>query len=124
MVLSNSEVARRGFEAVLEGDVEAVREFLHPDVKWHGGDPTAEGGCLNREQALEFMRAARARNRGAELEEVIAAGDKVVLIIRRPSPEGGTQLTANLTTFQDGKAIEMVAYPRPEDALAAVGIGR
>lgn len=47
---------------------------------------------------------------------------KVVAIIR-PIPDGGEpgEPSANLTTFRDGKAIEMVHYPDPADALAAIG---
>jgi ketosteroid isomerase-like protein len=32
------------------------------------------------------------------------------------------RLTANLTTFREGKAVEMVHYPNAADALAAVGL--
>jgi ketosteroid isomerase-like protein len=120
---SNVEIARRGFEAALSGDVDAMREFLDPDVTWHGGDPSAAGACTNREQALEFMRRARSRRRIGELIEVVDAGDKVVVIMRPPSEDGQpSALSANLTTFRDGKAIEMVHYPNPEDALAAAGV--
>ncbi len=31
-------------------------------------------------------------------------------------------LDANLTTFRDGKVIEMVHYPNPADARAAAGV--
>ena len=42
--------------------------------------------------------------------------------MRPPSGEGEpTALSANLTTFCDGKVIEMVHYANPEDALAAAG---
>jgi ketosteroid isomerase-like protein len=122
MTDSNVELARRGFEAARTGDVDAVREFLHPDVKWHGGDPSAVGACHNREQALQFMRQARGRRRIGELIDIVDAGDKVVVITRPPSEDGEpAALSANLTTFRDGKAIEMVHYPNPEDALAAAG---
>ena len=130
---TNVELARRGFEAALRGDLDAIREmitspvamfgFLDPEVQWHGGDPSAPGACHNREQALEFMRQARSRRRVGELVEVVDAGDKVVVIMRPPSDEGEqAALSANLTTFRDGKVIEMVHYPSPEDALAAAGI--
>jgi ketosteroid isomerase-like protein len=123
MTESNVEIARRGFEAVLSGDVDAIREFLDPDVKWHGGDPSGVGACTNREQAIEFMRRARSRRRVGELIDVVDAGDKVVVIMRPPSEDGEPMaLSANLTTFRDGKAIEMVHYPNPEDALAAAGV--
>jgi hypothetical protein len=39
-------------------------------------------------------------------------------------PEGGDRTVANLTTFREGKAIEMVHFPNPDDALAAAGLGR
>lgn len=114
------EVARQGYEAVRRGDVDAVREFLDPDVKWHGGDPAS--GCQNRGQALEWMRGARQRGPIGELVDVIGAGDKVVVIMRRTGEDGEPELVANLTTFRDGKAIEMVHYPDPDDARRAAGV--
>jgi ketosteroid isomerase-like protein len=92
-------------------------------VKWHGGNPSAPGACHNREQAIEFMRQARSRRRVGELVDIVDAGDKVVVIMRPPSDDGEpAALSANLTTFRDGKAIEMVHYPNPEDALDAAGV--
>jgi ketosteroid isomerase-like protein len=118
---SNVELARRGFEAISRGDVEAVRDLLAPDVKWHGGDPAF--GCQNREEALGFMRQVRARQPNAEMVDLIDAGHQVVVILRRAADDGGsTELVANLTTFRDGKVVEMVHYPNPDDARAAVGL--
>jgi ketosteroid isomerase-like protein len=116
------DLARRGYEAVRAGDLEAIREFLDPDVKWHAGDPTAEFACHNRRQALEWMRRARERGPIGELVELIDAGDKVVVIMRRTGEDGGPELIANLTTFRNGKAIEMVHYPDPDQARAAAGV--
>jgi ketosteroid isomerase-like protein len=120
---TNVELARRGYQAALRGDMDAIREFLDPDVKWHGGDPSAVGACQNREEVIEFMRRARARGRVGELVDAVGAGDKVVVMMR-PSSEGDepTPLVANLTTFREGKAIEMVHYPNPDDAFRAAGI--
>jgi ketosteroid isomerase-like protein len=118
---ANVELARRGFEAISRGDVDAVGELLAPDVKWHGGDPAV--GCQNRKEALHFMRQARGRQPGAELVELIDAGDKVVVILRRTADDGeSTELVANLTTFRDGKVVEMVHYADPGDARAAAGV--
>ena len=103
----------------MSGDLEAIGELLDPEVKWHGGDPSAEGACGNREQALAFMRRVRSRNPMGELVDVIDAGDQVVVVMR---PANGAELRANLTTFRDGKVIEMVAYETPEDALTAAGM--
>lgn len=116
------ELARRGYEAVRSGNVEAIREFLSPDVKWHGGDRAS--GCQNRSQALEWMRSARERGSIGELIDVIDAGEQVVVIMRRTDEDGRPELIANLTTFRDGKAIEMVHYADPDDARAAAGVQR
>ena len=122
MTESNAEIARRGFEAALRGDLDSIAEMLHPDVKWHGGDPTDPAACHNRTEALAFMRQGRMLRTRPELVDVLDAGDKVVLITRRTGEDGEPELTANLTTFRDGKAIEMVHYPNPDDARAAAGL--
>jgi hypothetical protein len=61
--------------------------------------------CQDREQALQVICQARRHHRIGDLVEVIEAGEKVVVIIR-PRPEGGERsaLSANLTTFRDGRA--------------------
>jgi ketosteroid isomerase-like protein len=120
---TNVEIVRRGYEAVRRGDLETLGEFLDPMVRWHGGDPDAEGACANRVQALEFVRRARARGRLGELVEVAAAGDRVVVVMRSgPRDADPPALTANVTTLRDGKAVEIVHYPSPDDAFAAVGL--
>jgi ketosteroid isomerase-like protein len=120
----NVELVRRGYEAVMRGDLDAIGDILDPDVSWHGGDPTAEYACHNRQQALAVMSQNWMR-RGAppgEVVELLDGGDKVVVIIRRTADDGGPELVANLTTFRNGKVVEMVHYPNPDDARAAAGL--
>jgi ketosteroid isomerase-like protein len=122
MAETNVELVRRGYEAVMRGDLDALEAILDPDVKWHGGDPSV--GCQNRKQTLAFMRQNWLR-RGAppgEVVDLVDAGDKVVVIIRRQGEDGESELVANLTTFREGKVIEMVHYPDPDDARAAAGV--
>jgi ketosteroid isomerase-like protein len=121
---SNAELARRGFDAALRGDLDAIGGLLDPEVKWHGGDPTAAGSCQNRDQALSFMRQSEVIRGGRfELVDVVGAGDKVAVIMR-PPPQGAEPTTpvATLATFRDGKVIEMVHYPKADDALVAAGL--
>jgi ketosteroid isomerase-like protein len=117
---SNADLARRGYEAAVRGDLDFIGGLLAPDVVWHGGDPNDVGACHDREEALHFMRQAFARGGVGELVDVIDAGDRVVVIMQPPSTAGRqVALIANLSTFRDGKVIEMVHYPDPDDALAA-----
>lgn len=68
------------------------------------------------------MRRPQRRGPG-ELVEVINAGDRVV-VITQPPPSGAEPepLRAQITTFKDGKVIEMVGYDTVEDALDAAGV--
>jgi ketosteroid isomerase-like protein len=124
MATDNVELARRGFDAALRGDLDVLADLLDPDVKWHGGDPTAEGSCHGRDEALRFIgRAVALRGSGVELVDVVGAGDQVVVILR-PPPVGDERPApvANVTTFREGKVVEVVHYPSPGDALAAAGV--
>lgn len=105
----------------MKGDLDTIKDLLDPEVKWHGGDPTDPMACHNRTEALAFMRQGRFRQNSAELVDVIGAGDKVVVITSRLE-DGERVRGANLTTFRDGKVIEMVHYPDPAAALAAAGL--
>jgi ketosteroid isomerase-like protein len=117
MTETNVDRARRGFDAALNGDLAVIAELLDPDVRWHGGDPTAEGACHNREQALSFMRASEVIRGGRfELVDVVGADDNVVVIIQPPSAPSPVAIVA---TFRDGAVVEMVHYADPADALDA-----
>ena len=120
MSKANVEVARRGYAAIARGDLDAVAELLAPDVKWHGGDPDAEGACRNRNEALAFMRN-RAMARMGQLVDVVDAGDSVVVVMQPPPQDGETPpRRANVTRFRDGQVVEMIAFESPEAALAHV----
>jgi ketosteroid isomerase-like protein len=125
MAETNADLVRRGFEALLRGDFDLVAGLLDPDVTWHGGDPSAAGACRGREQVLAFMRSALGRIGDVEVIDVVGAGDEVVVIMGPPASAGGRAWTvANVTTFRDGKVVEIVHHPSPDDALAAAGLDR
>ncbi len=123
MASGNAELARAGYAAIARGDLETLDELLAPDVRWHGGDPTAEGACRNRDEAKAFIAAAIARAGVGRLVDVVAAGDRVVVIMQPPAADGlDPPLRANVTTFRDGKVIEIVAHPTPDAAKRAAGL--
>jgi len=74
------------------------------------------------EQMLRhFIRQGMQRGAIGELVDVIDAHDQVVVVLRPPKnlELGESELRANLTTFRDGKVVQMIAYQTPEAALAA-----
>jgi hypothetical protein len=82
----------------------------------------AEGACRNRKQALAFMGHPERRDPG-ELIDIIDAGDRIVVILQPPPADGEpASMRAQLTTFRDGKVIEMAGYPIVEAALAEAGV--
>ncbi len=122
---SNVERARRGFEAVLRGDLELLRELLDPDVTWHGSEGLTTDSCQCREDVLRFIAQAIERGAIGELVDVIAVGDDVVVLMRpQPSADGSpAPLRANITRFRGGRAVELVAFDSPAEALASAGLG-
>jgi ketosteroid isomerase-like protein len=125
MSSSNAALAREGYGAALRGDLSRLEELLDPDVRWHGGDPAAPGACRDRQQALVFISRAIDAQRIGELVDVEEVGDRVLVVMcpRRGAGEP-PELTANVTTFRDGRVIEIVHYPTPEAARAAIGASR
>jgi len=122
MSTANLELARRGYEAILRGDLRAAGALLDEHVRWHWGDPEAEGACRNREQALAFL-AGPERTGPGELVDMIDAGERVVVILRPPPIDGQpAPLRAQVTTFRDGRVVEMVGFSTVEDALASAGV--
>ena len=121
--MSNADIARQGFAAIARGDFDAITDFLDPEVKWHGGNPA--DGCQNRREALGWIRGREERRAGPlpDLVDVVEAGDRVVVILQpHPSDEDPEpQRTANLSTFRDGRVVEMVHYADADEALAALG---
>lgn len=120
--MSNADIAREGFAAIARRDFAAIAEFLDAEVKWHGGDPA--DGCQNRAQALAWIRG-RTSAPLPELADVVQAGDRVVVVMQpHPSDQDPhPRRSANLTTFRDGRVVEMVHYDDAERALAALDAG-
>lgn len=122
MSVENVELARRGYEALRRGESAAIAELLAEEVKWHGGDPDGPGACRNREQALRFINRA-GRGDPGDLVEIIDAGKRVVVILQPPPVDGELPpRRAQVTSFRQGRIVEMVGYETVAEALAAAGV--
>lgn len=121
MSAADVERVRRGYAAVVAGDLSLMAEMLDPQVKWHGGDPSM--GCQDREQVVAVVREAASLGCIGELIDVFDGGDCVVVVMQPPG-DGASMpgRRANVTSFRDGLVVEIVAHESPEAACAAAGI--
>lgn len=122
--MGDVELVRRGYEAFERRDFETVRALLDPAVCWHGADEEdPEGGCRNRGQVIDYIRAAIEQGVTIELQDVREAGDRVLVVLQsdreddeeRPVPHG------ELVTIRDGRITAMIVYGTVDEALAAAG---
>jgi ketosteroid isomerase-like protein len=130
MSKQNVEAARRGFEALDRGGVEAFLEFIDPEfVTTTPPELTVEPATYKGHDGLrryfesfyEIMDEVR-----FEPEEFIDAGDRVVVparLVARGRDTGieAVQQLAFVWTLRNGKGLRLETYSTRAEALAAVG---
>lgn len=117
-------LVRRGYDAFARHDVAAIEALLAPEVRWHGADEEdPQGGCRDRGQAIDFIRAALAQGLSIEVLDVRQMGDRVLVVMQsdREDDEGRPVPHGELVSVKDGKIAAMIVYERVEEAIAAAG---
>jgi ketosteroid isomerase-like protein len=128
----NVERARHGYEAFAEGNVEAVLDFLSPEVVCYSRPSQPEQEVFYGHEgfanlvARDFFEAFGETVR-VQPEEFIDAGDYVVVPVHivGAHPESGVQLEDRLVhvwKFQDQKAIELRPCEELSEALELIGL--
>src|SRR5260370_13411063 len=80
-------IVREAFLAYARGDVARMMEFVDPDLEWTNLDPALDDAAQSRrgrEHLEKALRQQAASGLQAEVEEVIASGDKVMLVMQTP----------------------------------------
>jgi uncharacterized protein len=126
----NIELMRRGYDAMLRRDIEALLSLLDPDVELHDRPeaPDArsyrghEGVLTALKVSLDAFEDFR-----LEPERFYDAGEKVVVLLRMVGTGNVSGVPveehiAHLWTIQDGRAIALQVYGDPADALTAAGL--
>jgi ketosteroid isomerase-like protein len=130
MSRENVEAARRGFEALERGGVEAFLEFIDPEFETTTPpDLTVEPATYRGRDGLrryfesfyEIMEEVR-----FEPEEFIDAGEQVVIparLVARGRDTGieAVQQLVMVWTIRNGKGLRVETYATREEALAAAG---
>lgn len=84
----NEWIVREAFRAYECGDIARMMDFVDPQLEWTYLDPGRDDPhpqtCRGRENLEKAVRQHAGRNLRSELEQVIANGEKIVLVMRTP----------------------------------------
>jgi len=121
-------IVREAFLAYDRGDVTRMMEFVDPDLEWTSLDPSlGSQSDRGREQLGKAMRRQAERGWRAEVEQAIAAGEQVILVMRTPGVDEYTQREADDRTFdvitvRDGMIVGLRACRDRREASYLAGI--
>ena len=121
-------IVREAFLAYDRGDVARMMEFVDPDLEWTFLDPSLGPQTHHgREQLEKALRRQAERGLRPELEQVIAAGNKVMLVMRTPGVDQyrereAEDRTYDVITVRDGLIVEMCACRDRGEAHVMAGI--
>jgi ketosteroid isomerase-like protein len=125
-------IVREAFLAYDRGDVARMMEFVDPDLEWTYLDPALADPqpqiCRGRGELEKALRRQADRGLRSELEQVIAAGDKVILIMRTPGVDQyrsrqAADRTYDVVTVRDGMIVGLQACKDRDEAQSIAGMG-
>lgn len=126
----NVEIVRRSVAAYGSGDIEAALAAYDPDVVFDPSSSRPEGGIYHGPQGvLEGVQAwiERWAEYRFEVEEIIDAGDRVLMMIREFGRSAGTGIEVTqhvfwVQTIRNGKIVRAVLFNDRSQALEAAGL--
>ena len=132
MCNENEWIVREAFLAYDRGDVARMMDFVDPDLDWTYLDPGQEDPqpqiCHGRGELEKALRRQAELGLRAQLEEVVAAGERVILVMRTPGIDEhrhrqADERTYDVVTVRDGLIVGLHACRDRGEARALAGIG-
>jgi len=131
MCNQNEWIVREAFLAYDRGDVARMLDFVDPGLEWTHLDPGLDASrppvCHGREELERVLRLQAQRGLRSELEEVVAAGDQVILVMRTPGldryrDQQSDDRTYDVLTVRDGLIVGLRACQDRSEARSLAGI--
>ncbi len=131
MCNQNEWIVREAFLAYDQGDVPRMMEFVDQDLEWTYLDPSVSEPrprvCRGRGELEKALRRQAERGLRSELEEVVAAGDQVLVVMHTPGVDGyrnqqADDRTYDVVTVRDGLITGLHACRDRSEARAVAGI--
>jgi len=127
----NEALVREAYEAYGRGDVAGMLEFVDPELEWTYLNPAFENPepetCHGRDQLQLALERQAERRLASQIEEIVASGDKVMVVIRTPgidrvrARQAGDRNYLVLTLDQE-RIIRMRACRNRDEARSFAGI--
>ena len=120
------ELVRRAYLAYADGDLAAMLELVDPDLEWTFLDPAFVDPeprvCHGRHELEHALRRQAGLGLRSELEEVVAEGDRVLVVLRTSGVEAvradRRNRTIDVVTVRDDRVIAIRACRNRDEALA------
>ena len=132
MCNENEWIVREAFLAYDRGDVRRMMDFVDPDLEWTYLDPGQEDPEPQIGRGREELKEALLRHADlglrAEMEAVVAAGDRVMLVMHTPGVDEyrrrqADDRTYDVVTVRDGLIVGLQACRDRGEARSLTGIG-
>jgi ketosteroid isomerase-like protein len=124
MCNENEWIVREAFLAYDRGDLARMMEFVDPGLEWTLLDPGREDkACRGRDELEQALHRQAELGLRSELEEVVAAGDQVILVMRTPGLSKHLDRTYDVVTVRDGLIVGLHACRDHGEARSLAGIG-
>jgi ketosteroid isomerase-like protein len=127
----NAELIRRAYAAYADGDLAAMLEFVGSDLEWTYLDPALKDPtpqvCHGRHELEQVLRHWAEHGLRAELEEVISAGELVMVGVRTPGIEahfsrGGDDRAYSVFTVREGRIVALRDCRDRQEAFQLAGL--
>lgn len=126
MTTMDVDLIRRGYEAWNRGEVDAVVEFLDPEIKWEGYTHIPESGTLSgREEVRAWLERFLEAWQELDIEvgDLIERDEQVIALVsfRALGKESGIEVEggvdAHVWTVRNGKAVAVRLYQGTREVL-------
>jgi ketosteroid isomerase-like protein len=123
--------AYEAYEAYGRGDVDRMLTFVDPELEWTYLDPSQENPepqtCRGRDELARALRRQARQGLTAQIEEITACGDQVLVVTRTPGVDQVRARTAGdrnylVLTLHDSRIIAMRACRDDSEARRVAGL--
>ncbi|MGH9068814.1 MAG: nuclear transport factor 2 family protein [Acidimicrobiales bacterium] len=113
--------------ALASADLESMRVLLAPDARW-GPPEDPDAGCHDRDEILAWYGQARDAGARAQVTEVVASGDQVLvglLVTGTEAAAGGAPVERwQVMSIRDGRVADIRGFGDRESAEARIAAPR